>query len=202
MVICFRCQVNISEFECEICKGFYCAECDKFIHSKKPKNNHIRKQLKIPTDQIKEKEEPEIPLDFKPYLTYGYNNVNVNDNIIKNKNKENENKNEGHVLSQTYQIERNYNFDNNINDENFAQNKNKEEMNDNYNQDYLSQNMNNCIENINNIMNKDYQFKLDDVDAEIISLQKKIEEQRGLINKIKEKIKKKMKKKIKMIKKK
>ena len=47
MVICFRCQINISEFECQICNGFYCAECDKFIHSKKPKNNHIRKHLQI-----------------------------------------------------------------------------------------------------------------------------------------------------------
>ena len=50
MVICFRCQVNISEFECEICNGFYCSECDKFIHSKKPRNTHIRKQLTILSD--------------------------------------------------------------------------------------------------------------------------------------------------------
>ena len=186
MVICFRCQVNISEFECEICKGCYCAECDKFIHSKKPKNNHIRKQLKILTEQIKEKEEPEKPLDFKPNLTYSKKSINVNDNIINEKKIENNNINEGYPLPQTYQIERNYNFNNNnINEENFEPN-NREEINDNNNQDYLSQNMNNCIENINNIMNKDYKFKLDEVDTEIVSLQKQIEEQRALINRIKQ----------------
>ena len=46
--------------------------------------------------------------------------------------------------------------------------------------------MNNCIENINNIMNQDYKFKLDEVDTEIVSLQKQIEEQRALINRIKQ----------------
>ena len=47
MVICYRCQRNIAQFECEICNGFYCPECDLFIHSRNPKSNHIRKQVQL-----------------------------------------------------------------------------------------------------------------------------------------------------------
>ena len=47
MVICYRCQRNIAQFECEICNGFYCPECDLFIHSRNPKSNHIRKKVQL-----------------------------------------------------------------------------------------------------------------------------------------------------------
>lgn len=71
MVICYRCQRNIAKFECEICNGFYCPECDLFIHSKNPKTNHIRKQV-----QLYEQKE----------------NFRINQNII-NQNQNNQNKN-------------------------------------------------------------------------------------------------------------
>ena len=70
MVICFRCQINISEYECEICNGFYCSECDKFIHSKKPKNNHTRKPIiilensKITNTQEKIESESKLNINF------------------------------------------------------------------------------------------------------------------------------------------
>ena len=47
MVICDRCQRNMAQFECEICNGIYCPDCDNFIHSNKPKSNHIRKKIQI-----------------------------------------------------------------------------------------------------------------------------------------------------------
>ena len=47
MVICHRCQIRIAQIECEICNGVFCSECDKIIHSNKPRNNHIRNQLQI-----------------------------------------------------------------------------------------------------------------------------------------------------------
>ena len=47
MVICYRCQRNIAQFECEICNGFYCPKCDLFIHSRNPKSNHIRKKVQL-----------------------------------------------------------------------------------------------------------------------------------------------------------
>ena len=75
MVICFRCQVNISQYECEICNGFYCSECDKFIHSKKPKNNHIRKPLKNLNNSTTEK----IQIENK--------NNNNDNNLLENYNR-------------------------------------------------------------------------------------------------------------------
>ena len=176
MVICFRCQVNISEFECEICNGFYCSECDKFIHSKKPKNNHIRKQLKNFREKNIEKNEPKVQLDFKPNLTYDKPDINIINNEKENKKIENEY--EQNIISQTYQIDRNYksnynNMNNNNEEENFEHPINKE-INNNEN---LNQNMNDCMENINNIMNEEYEYKPDEKDTEIISLQKQIEDQ-------------------------
>ena len=182
MVICFRCQINIAEFECEICNGFYCPECDKFIHSKKPKNSHNRKQLKIIQDSTNEINYPKIFLDSKPNLPKNKTDNNTKDNVINDKIIENENEVEPVLISQTYQIESNNNINNNIYKENNEPPKN-EEINNNYN---LSQNMNNCIENINNIMNQEYEFKLDEKDTEILSLLKQIEDQRALINNLKQ----------------
>ena len=46
--------------------------------------------------------------------------------------------------------------------------------------------MNNCLDSINNIMNEEFIYKPDEKDNEIKSLQKKIEEQRSLINNLKQ----------------
>ena len=78
MVICFRCQVNISEYECEICNGFYCAECDKFIHSKKPKNGHIRKQLTVPNKISTEKKIQNIPIYNEQNMNFNKSDFNPN----------------------------------------------------------------------------------------------------------------------------
>ena len=112
MVICFRCQINISEFECQICNGFYCAECDKFIHSKKPKNNHIRKHLQIPCNTYNENIKMEIPLDFEPNLKYNKTDIHLNNNNNLQENKEKEKEEEQKIISQTYQIEQSNNNNN------------------------------------------------------------------------------------------
>ena len=186
MVICFRCQINISQVECEICNGFYCSDCDKFIHSKKPKNNHVRKQLKIITETNNEKNNPKIQLDFKPNLTYDIQDMNINiiNNVINNKNIENENNVESKIFPQTYEIERKNNniINNNIYEKNNEQVE-KEDLNNNY---IMQKNMSDCMKNINNIINEEYEFKLDEKDSEIISLQKQIEDQRSLINNLKQ----------------
>jgi len=186
MVICFRCQVNISEFECEICNGFYCSECDKFIHSKKPKNNHIRKQLKNFIEKNIEKNETKVPLDFKLNLTYDKPDINIINNEIENKKIEDEN--EQKIISQTYQIDKNYNNNNyNLNNNNYEEENFEHPANEQINNnDNLIQNMNDCLENINNIMDEEYVYKPDEKDTEIISLQKQIEDQRALINNLKQ----------------
>ena len=189
MVICFRCQVNISEYECEICNGFYCSGCDKFIHSKKPKNNHIRKQIKIYNDPNHEKIGPKVPLDFKPNLTY--DEPTIKNNIIEDKKIEsNENEKENNILFQTYQIEKNFNknynnINNNTKEENIEQQPKNEEINKSNNNN-LYPSMNNCMENMDNLINEEYIFKLDEKDTEIISLQKQIEDKRALINGLKQ----------------
>jgi hypothetical protein len=193
MVICFRCQINISEFECQICNGFYCAECDKFIHSKKPKNNHIRKHLQIPCNTYNENIKMEIPLDFEPNLKYNKTDIHLNNNNNLQENKEKEKEEEQKIISQTYQIGQSNNNNNNVNENNLENNEQQqqnEEINEiNYNNDnnnYLCQNMNNCLDSINNIMNEEFIYKPDEKDIEIKSLQKQIEEQRALINNLKQ----------------
>ena len=141
MVICFRCQINISEFECQICNGFYCAECDKFIHSKKPKNNHIRKHLQIPCNTYNENIKMEIPLDFEPNLKYNKTDIHLNNNNNNlQENKEKEKEEEQKIISQTYQIEQSNNNNNvNVNENNLENNEQQqqnEEINEiNYNND-------------------------------------------------------------------
>ena len=194
MVICFRCQINISEFECQICNGFYCAECDKFIHSKKPKNNHIRKHLQIPCNTYNENIKMEIPLDFEPNLKYNKTDIHLNNNNNLQENKEKEKEEEQKIISQTYQIEQSNN-NNNVNENNLENNEQQQQNeeineinynNDNDNNNYLCQNMNNCLDSINNIMNEEFIYKPDEKDIEIKSLQKQIEEQRALINNLKQ----------------
>ena len=196
MVICFRCQINISEFECQICNGFYCAECDKFIHTKKPKNNHIRKHLQIPCNTYNENIKMEIPLDFEPNLKYNKTDIHLNNNNNLQENKEKEKEEEQKIISQTYQIEQSNNNNNvNVNENNLENNEQQQQNeeineinynNDNDNNNYLCQNMNNCLDSINNIMNEEFIYKPDEKDIEIKSLQKQIEEQRALINNLKQ----------------
>ena len=185
MVICFRCQVNISEFECEICNGFYCAECDKYIHSKKPKNGHIRKKLIIPIKNDTEKNFQNIPNYNEQNMNFNKTdfNANVNNNLSENQeNNYNNNQNDMQYFAQTYQMEnRNILSNTNRAPENYSQPKIEERNNT----DELSKNMNNCIETINNIMNEEYIFKPDEKDTEIKLLLKQISEQRELINNLK-----------------
>ena len=83
MVICFRCQRNIAEFECEICNGSYCPDCDKFIHSKKPKINHIRNKIKI--YEQTENKRPIQKISINPNL----NNSQSLNNLEKNQKENN-----------------------------------------------------------------------------------------------------------------
>ena len=178
MVICFRCQINISEYECEICNGFYCSECDKFIHSKKPKNNHTRKPIIILENSKITNTQEKIESESK---------LNINFNH-ENKNKK-EGKKEYKLLSENYEnnnlaLEKNNDINYKIKNEYRENEKVKEEETNNI----LSQNLNlnNCVKKTNKIIEKKYEYKLDEKDQEIKLLQKQITEQRELINKLKQ----------------
>ena len=185
MVICFRCQVNISEYECEICNGFYCAECDKFIHSKKPKNGHIRKQLTVPNKISTEKKIQNIPIYNGQNMNFNKSDFNPNNNInnIISENKKNDYQKDLQYFSQTYQIE---NRNNQSNVYRPPENYSQQIIEERNNSDELSKNMNNCIETINNIMNEEYTFNPDEKDSEIKALLKQISDQRILINNLKQ----------------
>ena len=185
MVICFRCQVNISEYECEICNGFYCAECDKFIHSKKPKNGHIRKQLTVPNKISTEKKIQNIPIYNEQNMNFNKSDFNPNNNInnIISENKKNDYQKDLQYFSQTYQIE---NRNNQSNVYRPPENYSQQIIEERNNSDELSKNMNNCIETINNIMNEEYTFNPDEKDSEIKALLKQISDQRILINNLKQ----------------
>jgi tryptophanase len=45
MEICHKCKDKQSEYNCDICKGSYCKECDLFIHSFSSKKNHYRNKI-------------------------------------------------------------------------------------------------------------------------------------------------------------
>ena len=185
MVICFRCQINISEYECEICNGFYCAECDKFIHSKKPKNGHIRKQLTVPNKISTEKKIQNIPIYNEQNMNFNKSDFNPNNNInnIISENKKNDYQKDLQYFSQTYQIE---NRNNQSNVYRPPENYSQQIIEERNNSDELSKNMNNCIETINNIMNEEYTFNPDEKDSEIKALLKQISDQRILINNLKQ----------------
>ena len=185
MVICFRCQLNISEYECEICNGFYCAECDKFIHSKKPKNGHIRKQLTVPNKISTEKKIQNIPIYNEQNMNFNKSDFNPNNNInnIISENKKNDYQKDLQYFSQTYQIE---NRNNQSNVYRPPENYSQQIIEERNNSDELSKNMNNCIETINNIMNEEYTFNPDEKDSEIKALLKQISDQRILINNLKQ----------------
>ena len=194
MVLCFRCQMNIAEYECEICNGFYCAECDKFIHSKKPKNGHMRKQLTIPQKINTVKNIQNIPPEIEQNMKFNKTEINSNfsNNIPKyqyNENNENNNSNYNpkdiQYFSQTYQLE-NSNINNLNNKERIPLNYSQQIIEEKNNNDELSKNMNNCIETINNEMNEEYIYNPDEKDTEIKALLKKIEDQRILINNLKQ----------------
>ena len=151
MVICFRCQRNIAEFECEICNGSYCPDCDKFIHSKKPKINHIRNKIKI--YEQTENKRPIQKISINPNLnnSKSLNNLEKNQkennllnsnsnwnmnslyqqNAEKNKSitippKEIEQDSKYQLLSHTYQLPSN----NNINSNEIEEKKSKLSLND------------------------------------------------------------------------
>ena len=188
MVLCFRCQMNIAEYECEICNGFYCAECDKFIHSKKPKNGHMRKQLTIPQKINTVKNIQNIPPEIEQKMKFNKTEINSNfsSNIPKyqyNENNENNNSNYNpkdiQYFSQTYQLE-NSNINNLNNKERIPLNYSQQIIEEKNINDEFSKNMNNCIETINNEMNEEYIYNPDEKDTEIKALLKKIEDQREL----------------------
>ena len=184
MVICFRCQINISEYECEICNGFYCSECDKFIHSKKPKNNnHIRKPIIIlensKTTNKKEKIESESKLNI---------NFNYENNSTENDKNKKEGKKEYKLLSENYEKNNIALENNNTNYQKKNEYKENEKEKEEETYDILSQNLNlnNCVKKANKINEKKYEYKFDEKDQEIKLLQKQIIEQRELINKLKQ----------------
>ena len=242
MVICDRCQRNIAQFECEICIGVYCPDCDNFIHSNKPKSNHLRKKI-----QIYEKvEKPRViqKISLNPNLNYLSqsnpnnqnnllnsdldNNINASyqKNVEKNKsitlpspNDLEKDTQEPQLVSQTYpqpQPQNNINLDSIDNDKNkILNNSNSNEFDKidkmknytTYNKTnyFKVKNLNSCIlSNTNNIntnnnlntdndndniniddSNRNKDNTINDNDNEIRMLQKKIEEQREIINQLK-----------------
>ena len=220
MVICFRCQRNVAEFECEICNGVYCQDCDKFIHSKKPKINHIRNQIEIYEQPENPPNIPKISIN-NPNLNYtkSLNNLEQNqnennlltsnsnwnnnslyqENIEKNKSitipKDIDQENKYQLLSQTYQQPPNNMISNIDIKENEKEKENKTTIKEDINEeDKRKNNDNPPIDNLNNcILNKNNNYeilkkknKINKKDEEIKILQKNIEEQRIIINKIKE----------------
>ena len=238
MVICYRCQRNIAQFECEICNGFYCPECDLFIHSRNPKSTHVRKQIQFYDQKEDFRNMPNI-------INQNQNNLNTyrehmsrspqlsNTSIYNNDKIENnralsispQDMGEGRdfqLLSQVYQNPPNNNI-NNLNSDNINTNSNinnkrnsyddmqmqlqrkpnefeKIDQSKNYNSNinydkinYIRQNLNNCIsdgninnENMNNINeDRDKERELKEKDNEIRQLQRRIEEQREIIDKLK-----------------
>lgn len=220
MVICFRCQRNVAEFECEICNGVYCQDCDKFIHSKKPKINHIRNQIEIYEQPENPPNIPKISIN-NPNLNYtkSLNNLEQNqnennlltsnsnwnnnslyqENIEKNKSitipKDIDQENKYQLLSQTYQQPPNNMISNIDIKENEKEKENKTTIKEDINEeDKRKNNDNPPIDNLNNcILNKNNNYeilkkknKINKKDEEIKILQQNIEEQRKIINKIKE----------------
>ena len=220
MVICFRCLRNVAEFECEICNGVYCQDCDKLIHSKKPKINHIRNQIEIYEQSENPPNIPKISIN-NPNLNYtkSLNNLEQNqnennlltsnsnwnnnslyqENIEKNKSitipKDIDQENKYQLLSQTYQQPPNNMISNIDIKENEKEKENKTTIKEDINEeDKRKNNDNPPIDNLNNcILNKNNNYeilkkknKINKKDEEIKILQKNIEEQRIIINKIKE----------------
>ena len=120
MVICHRCQINIAQFECQICNGLYCSDCDKFIHSNKPKINHKRNPIQLyeQTMDIQKISFKENPLKSASQVLNDNNLLNSNSNWNNNSlyeantennksitipQKETEQKQEFKLLSETYQ---------------------------------------------------------------------------------------------------
>ena len=233
MVLCLRCQRNIAQFECEICNGVYCPDCDKFIHSNKPKINHKRNEIKnyeqnenprtiekisinpnlnysnkiTNLNNLDNFEQSQSPVQNKTenYLLNSNSNTNINKNNyslyqenIENNNKsitipnEIEQENKYKLLSETYQPPSNNILKNSDIIENKENTKNFEEEKeiksytnyDNFNNQ--KNNLNNCILNENNYYGNNKKKNLiNEKDEEIKELQKRIEEQREIINKLK-----------------
>lgn len=239
MVICLRCQRNIAQFECEICNAVYCSECDKFIHSNKPKINHKRNEIQI----YEQNENPRIisKISLTPNLIYSNklndlnnlaqsqsqgqiqnktenylldsnSNININknnyslyqENIEKNNktitipNEIEQQENKYRLLSEVYQlpssnilknIDTVESIENKVISKNFEEEKEIKNSSDNNKSNKFNnqkQNLNNCILNENNYYeNNKKKNIINEKDEEIKELQKRIEEQREIINKLK-----------------
>ena len=233
MVLCLRCQRNIAQFECEICNGVYCPDCDKFIHSNKPKINHKRNEIKnyeqnenprtiekisinpnlnysnkiTNLNNLDNFEQSQSPAQNKTenYLLNSNSNTNINKNNyslyqenIENNNKsitipnEIEQENKYKLLSETYQppsnniLKNSDIIENKVNSKNFEEEKEIKNYTNYDNLNNQKNNLNNCILNENNYYgnNKKKNF-INEKDEEIKELQKRIEEQREIINKLK-----------------
>lgn len=205
MVICHRCQINIAQFECQICNGLYCSDCDKFIHSNKPKINHKRNPIQLyeQTMDIQKISFKENPLKSASQVLNDNNLLNSNSNWNNNSlyeantennksitipQKETEQKQEFKLLSETYQPP-----SNNIpiiQKEKFSKtqmdiNLKESEKTDNLKNPTHIQNLNDCISSNNYISKNKYSLIINEKDEEIKRLQQAIEEQREIINKLK-----------------
>ena len=188
MVICFRCQRNVAQFECEICNGAYCSDCDEFIHSKIPKINHKRNPIKIYEQIDNPRNFSKISVDPNSNCAKSLNNLDQNqidnnllnsnsnwnnnslypDNLENNKSVtipkdiEQENKNRYQLLSQTYQPPSD-NFISNI-DINEKENQTKTNIKEEFNEEEEIKNNENPIppsKNLNNcILNKDNKYEV------------------------------------------
>lgn len=140
MVLCARCQRNISQYDCPICKESYCQECDSYVHSFKIRSNHVRSPIinnitNSPIQNDQEEKKLNIPINSREFMLNSEEKERYlinNNSPIKNEeslNKYNFNENSDNNI----EINKNYsnnspNCDFNPNN-NFEQNKNEIEKN-------------------------------------------------------------------------
>ena len=140
MVLCARCQRNISQYDCPICKESYCQECDSYVHSFKIRSNHVRSPIinnitNSPIQNDQEEKKLNIPINSREFMLNSEEKERYlinNNSPIKNEeslNKYNFNENSDNNI----EINKNYsnnspNCDFNPNN-NFEQNKSEIEKN-------------------------------------------------------------------------
>ena len=143
MVLCARCQRNISQYECPICKESYCQECDSYVHSFQIRSNHVRSPIindnitnSPPIHNIQEEKKLNAEINNREFMLNSEEdakNLNNNNNSpIKNEESPNkynyiENNDNNTEINKNYKINlSNCNFNQNSN---FDKNKNEIEQN-------------------------------------------------------------------------
>ena len=204
MVICYRCQINIAQVECEVCNGLYCSECDKFIHSNKPKINHIRNPIQFyeqtmgnqNIQKISKDQNPLSSISIVPNNNLLNSNSNLSNNSLYKANTENnktitippketESKQEFKLLSETYRPPSKSILNDKFSKTQINTNPSESEKITTKISPPLVKNLNDCISANNYLLKSKKSPITNEQDEEIKRLQQAIEEQRDIINQIK-----------------